>query len=131
MALENESRYRINLRAGKRNDGAARPPSAGAGSSGKLRTAHRFFVQDLARTRLATATARCHAQTVLQILKIGCTERGRLADFPLRNSITNTDVHFLAGKELQCESFSFIFALTSSAITVSRGIGEAINIAIY
>ena len=52
-----------------------------------------FFVQDFTRARLATATARRHAEAIFQVLKIGRTERRRLADFAFGNRVADANVH--------------------------------------
>jgi len=68
------------------------PPSARA-ASGELRTARGLFVQNFARAGLATATAHRHAEAIFQVLKIGRTERRRLADFAFGYCVADTNVH--------------------------------------
>ena len=67
--------------------------AGGRRRSGELRTARRLLVQDFARAGLATATARRHAEALFQVLKIGRTERRRLADFTFGNRVADTNVH--------------------------------------
>jgi hypothetical protein len=59
----------------------------------RLAFARRFFLQDLDCARFAIATARCHTQTILQLLKVSGAKLSRLANFPIGNRIANTNVH--------------------------------------